>query len=131
MSLKIKSIQAAKEKDLLNGEWIVVANEGDAPVNTEGCSLTVTQAGNRPKVVTTLKAGLVIKPKEICRLVTGSSGKKSHGEAPVEDGVRNVHLFLNARYLDKSGLIVKLMNKQLELVRASYNPQNPNGLEKA
>jgi hypothetical protein len=128
MSLKILGLAAA-DANKLNAEWILVANEGDAPFNTEGCSICVGKSGARPRVVTTIQAGLVIQPKETSRLVTGSSGKKSHGDPPAEEkDVRNVHLFLKAPYLDKAGLIVRLMNKQLELCRATYDPAVPSGI---
>lgn len=122
MELKIQALSGIKEADQLNTEWIVVVNEGDTPFNTEGCSITVAKGTARPKLITTLQAGLIIKPKEACRLITGSSGKKSHGEAPVEEGIRNVNLFLKAPYLDRPGLVVRLMNRQLELCRAVFEP---------
>jgi hypothetical protein len=129
MPLKILGLSAADGKNKLNAEWILVVNEGDAPFNTEGCSIAIGKSGARPRVVTTIQAGLVMQPKETCRLVTGSSGKKSHGDPPSEEkGVRNVHLFLKAPYLDKGGLIVRLMNKQLELCRATYDPTVPSGI---
>lgn len=128
MSVKIKALHAAGDKNKLNEEWIVVVNEGDAPFNTEGCSITVGKGAGRPRAVNTFQAGLVIKGKETCRLVTGSSGKKSHGEAPLEETVRNAHLFLKAPYLDKPGLVVRLMNRQLEICRAVFDPQAANGI---
>ena len=128
MSVKIKALHAAGDKNKLNEEWIVVVNEGDAPFNTEGCSITVGRGSSRPRAVNTFQAGLVIKGKETCRLVTGSSGKKSHGDPPAEENVRNAHLFLKATFLEKTGLVVRLMNRQLELCRATFDPAAPNGI---
>jgi len=70
MSVKIKALHAASDKNKLNEEWILVVNEGDAPFNTEGCSITVGKGSTRPRGVNTFQAGLVIKGKESCRLVT-------------------------------------------------------------
>ena len=119
MSLKIETVSRASEKGKLNEEWLVVKNEGDKVFNLAGCSISVSRGKQRPRVVTTFKPGLVLKPGERVRLVTGSSGKKSHGEAPEEEGIRNVHLYLKAPYLDRPGLTVHLMNRQLELCRTA------------
>ena len=87
-------------------------------------SISVTKsAGARPRVVTTIKAGLVIQPGERVRIVSGSSGKKSHGEAPPEEGARNFFLFLKAGYLDRSGLLVRLSNRQVEVCRATFKKE--------
>jgi hypothetical protein len=128
MSLKIHALHGAGEKGKLNEEWIVIANEGDAPFNAEGCSISVGKGTQRPRTVITFQAGLVIKGKETCRLVTGSSGKKSHGEPPDDASVRTAHLFLKAHYLERAGLTVRLMNRQLEICRATYDPEAPNGI---
>jgi len=119
--IKIDALQAMPKGGKLNEEWIALSNVGDAPFNTEGCSISVARSEkSRPRVVTTVKAGLVIQPGEKVRLVSGSSGKKSHGEAPDEEGCKNVHLFLKAPFLDKKGLTVRLTNKQREICRTNY-----------
>ena len=116
--LVIEQVHRPSDPKRLNEEWLALANSGDAPFNTEGCSITVSRAGGgRPRIVTTLKAGLVIQPGEKVRLVSGSSGKKSHGDAPSEEGWRNVHLFLKGGYLDRPGLTVRLVSRQRELCR--------------
>ncbi len=128
MSLKIQALHGTTGEGKLNEEWMVVVNEGDSPFNAEGCSITVARGTARPRTVTTIQAGLIIKGKETCRLVTGSSGKKSHGEAPLEAETRNAHLFLKAAYLERAGLVVKVMNRQLEICRAVYDPEAPQGV---
>lgn len=128
MSLKIQALHGISEPGKLNTEWMVVVNEGESAFNAEGCSISVARGSGRPRTVTTFQAGLVIKAGETCRLVTGSSGKKSHGEAPVEENIRNVHLFLKAPYLDKAGLVVRLMSRQLELGKAIYDPAAGSGV---
>jgi hypothetical protein len=128
MSLKIQALSGMKTEGMLNTEWILVRNEGDKPFNAEGCSITVAKGNARPRSVTTFQAGLIIKPQETCRLVTGSSGKKTHGEAPQEENARNAPLFLKVNYLDRPGLTVRIMNRQLELCRATFDPAAPNGI---
>ena len=122
-TLKITQMQGAPDKKRLNEEWIEVVNEGEAPFNTEACVVTTAIGGGRQRNVTTLKAGLVIHGGERVRLVSGSSGKKSHGDPPAEDGFRNFHLFLKAPYLERPGVIVRLVNRQhSELCRATFDP---------
>lgn len=121
MSLKIEALSAAGEKGKLNQEWMLLHNEGDRPVNLEGVSIAVSRGGQaKPRVVTTLKAGLIIQAGERCRVVTGSSGRGSHGEAPSEEGVRNFYLFLKVPYLDRPHIIVRLMNRQHEICRGNF-----------
>lgn len=119
VKLTIEAVHAATQPDALNEEWIVVKNSGDTAFNGTGCSLTTGKDAIRQRVVTTLQAGLVIQPGERVRLVSGSSGKKTHGVAPEEEGIRNYHLFLKGAYLDKSDLVVRMMNRQVELCRSS------------
>jgi hypothetical protein len=129
MSLKIEALSAVAEKGKLNGEWMVVVNEGDRAINLDGCSIAVSRGGkSKARVATTLKAGLIVQPKERCRLITGSSGRGSHGQAPEEEGVRNFYLYLKAPYLDKPGITVKLMNRQHEICRAVFDPEAEGGL---
>jgi hypothetical protein len=129
MSLKIQALSGVKDKGKLNGEWILLLNDSETAFNTEGCSISVGKVGARPRTVTTIQAGLILRPKETCRLISGSSGKTSHGTSPPEEeGVRNIHLFLKGPYLERAGLVVRLMNKQLELCRAVYDPNAPAGV---
>ncbi len=120
MSLKIQALNGASAKGKLNEEWMVVANESDRPFNADGLSITVAKGKARPRVFTTLKAGLIIQPNEVVRLVSGSSGKKSHGEAPEEEGIRNSFLFLKAAYLDRKGIKVRLTMRQHEVCSLIY-----------
>lgn len=122
--LKLQTLTPATDRKLLNTEWVELINESETTFNTEGCSITIGKPGGgkaRPRTVTTLKAGLIIKAGERVRLVSGSPGKGSQGEAPAEEeGVRNYHLFLKAPYLERSGLVVRLVNRQLvEICRAA------------
>jgi len=112
--LTLGGAQGAADKKKLNHEWVVIANEGDALFNAEGCAITVGPKGkSRPRAVTTISAGLVLQPGERVRLVSGSPGKRSQGAPPAEEeGLRNFHLFLKARYLDRTNVVVRLVNRQ-------------------
>ena len=122
-AIKITATQATTDKKQLNHEWIELTNEGTTPFNAEGCMLTTAVGSGRQRDMTTLKAGVVVQPGERLRLVTGSAGKQSHGEAPSAEGVRNVHLFLKAPYLERPGLTLRLVNRaHQELCRAVHAP---------
>lgn len=123
-TLKITQMHPASDKKRLNEEWLELINEGEAPFNTEACALTTAIGGGRQRDVTTIKAGLVVHAGERVRLVSGSSGKKSHGDPPAEEGVRNFHLFLKVPYLDRPGVTVRLVNRQRsELSRAVFGSE--------
>ncbi len=120
MTIKIEALSATTEKGKLNTEWMLLVNEGDRPFNAEGCSVTVQRGKGRARVATTLKAGLILQPSERVRVVSGSSGRGSHGTAPDEEGVRNHYLFLKAPYLDKPNSVVRLTMRQREVCKASW-----------
>ena len=128
MPLKIDVLNGAGKNGKLNEEWLVITNEGDNPFNADGCSITAARGSARPRIVATLPAGVLFQPKEVCRLVTGSSGKKSHGEAPLEEKIRNIFLFQKATFLERPGTVVRLMNRQLEICKATYQPDSPSGI---
>lgn len=122
LNLKIEDLHKAPEKGQLNQEWLVLINDGEKVFNGEGCFITVAKnATARPRVVTTLKAGLIVQPKEKVRLVAGSPGKKSQGDPPQEEGMRNFHLFLKAPFLDSPTVVIRLVKGQMELCQAVYN----------
>jgi hypothetical protein len=119
--LTISEIHPAPEKKHINQEWITLHNEGDAAVNTEGCSVTVGKGGpSRPRLITKLKAGLILQPGEKARLITGSASKKSQGVPPEEGDIRNMHLFQKVGYLDRKGLTIRLVCGQLEICKTKY-----------
>lgn len=131
MTIHILALAMIREPGKLNQEYIIIKNESDRTFNLDGCSITVGKGSARPRLVHTFKAGLVLQAQESVRLVTGSSGKSSHGEAPEEPGIRNVHLFLKAPVLDKPGLTLHLMRRQVELCKFTHDPTQPNGLAAA
>jgi hypothetical protein len=130
MTIKIQALSGVRDKGKLNQEWLLVVNESQQPFNMAGCSITVSRKGGRPTVATTIKAGLVLQGGERCRLVSGSSGKKSHGETLEEEGVRNFHLYLKAPYLERTGATIRLTSRQRELARAVFDPGAEDGIRK-
>ena len=121
--LLFEALQQTTVRKELNKEWIVLKNSGDTAFNATGCSITAGRSGvkGRPRTVTTLKAGLTVKPGERVRLISGSAGKASQGQSPEEeDGLRNYHLLLKVPYLDRKGLVVRLVTPQhVELCQAT------------
>jgi len=128
MALVIKGLASAGKKGKLNEEWMLVHNDSDRAFNLDGCSITAGRGGKRPKIVHTIKAGLVLQANETVRLVTGSAGKKSHGAAPEEDGVRNAHLFLKVSYLGP-GMTVRVTQRQVEACKAVFDPKSEGGVK--
>ena len=129
MALVIKALAWASAKGKLNEEWVLVHNDTDRAFNLDGCSVTAGRGGGRPKIVHTVKAGLVLQAQEVVRLVTGSAGKKSHGAAPEDEGVRNAHLFLKAGYITGPGITVRLTRRQVEMCKATFDPGSDNGMK--
>lgn len=117
--LSIEKVVRAPSKKELNGEWFELKNDGETPFNAEGCAVAISHGKGRPRTMTTLKAGLVVKAGETVRIVSGSPGRASQGEPPQEDeACRNVHLFLKGQLLEKPGSTLHLLSKQqVELCR--------------
>jgi hypothetical protein len=130
MPLVIRSLHAAPEPELLNEEWIVIENTGPGPLSSNGWAISTVKAkGQRPSSLGTLQPGFVLKPGERMRLVTGTASKKAQGTPPsVEDGLKNYHLFLKAPVLARPGAVVVILLKQLELARATFDPEAPEGV---
>ena len=129
MALVIRTLHRNQKPELLNDEWLLVENTGPGVVNAQGCAVTVARGPNdRPRPLGTLDPGFVLHPNEKIRLVTGTPSKKSQGEPPDEKGVKNYHLFLREPLLAKPGVVVRLALNQLELARAVWKPDAPNGI---
>jgi hypothetical protein len=128
MKIVIREIHAAENKAALNQEWFVVENTGEGMFNTNGCSVAVGRGKARLRQIGTLDPGFAIAPKEKVRVITGNPGKKAHGQAPTEEGVKNYHLFLAAPLLEGAGSIVAVSLKQLEVTRATFDPKAKDGV---
>ncbi|MEK6606993.1 MAG: lamin tail domain-containing protein [Myxococcota bacterium] len=129
MALVIREMHAPTDGALLNEEWLVVENAGDAPVSVAGLRLTAQPPRGRPRDVATIDPGFTIKPGEKHRIVTGSASRPAHGRAP--DGpVPNYHLLLKTGYLQPD-VVVRLLRNQIALVTAVYDPKFPSGAREA
>jgi hypothetical protein len=130
MALVFRALHKAKSKDALNEEWLLLENTGANPISAVGCALTVARnASERPHPIGTLDPGFVLQPSEKMRLVTGTPSKKAQGEPPAEDkGIKNYHLFLREPILVQKGLVLRLSLRQLELAKATFNPDGKDGL---
>src|SRR5260370_23437604 len=128
MALVFRTLHGSKNSELLNEEWLLVENTGPNAINTQGCALTVARGPNdRPRPLGTLDPGFVLHPNEKMRLVTGTPSKKSQGTPPDEKDVKNYPLFLREPILAKPGLVIRLAPTQLELARAVFQPDAPEG----
>lgn len=130
MALVFRTLHKADQPELLNEEWIVVENTGPGLLNADGWTLSVATGKARPRPLGTLKPGFVLHAGEKIRLVTGTPSKKSQGTPPpVEDELRNYHLFLRESVLARPGQTLSLHLKQLEIARAVYDPTAPEGIK--
>ena len=129
MPLVIRTLHRAEKPELLNEEWIVVENTGPGPLTSSGWSVSVGKGkGQRPSSLGTLSPGFMIKAGEKVRLVTGTPSKKAQGTPPPEDGVKNYHLFLREPVLSRPGQLLFIQLKQMEIARAVFDPQAPEGV---
>ncbi len=128
-ALAIRELHAPEAPDLLNQEWFVLENVSGNSINVRGCVLTVAEnAHRRPHVLGTLDPGFVLSPGAKIRVVTGSAARKAEGTPPDEsDELKNYHLVLKQGYLSE-GVVVRLTLRQLDLARASFAPDQPNGV---
>ena len=125
MALVFRTLHAAPQPDLLNEEWLVLENTGPGVLTAAGWTLSVAAPGKRPRPLGTLQPG------DKVRLVTGTPSKKSQGTPPAEDGIKSYHLFLKEPVLARGGLTVSIHLKQLEVAKAVYDPQGPEGIRAA
>jgi hypothetical protein len=132
MALLFRSLHRSPAKEALNEEWLILENTGPNPVNAHGCALTVAKNEHqRPRPLGTLDPGFVLHPNEKIRLITGSPAKKSQGKPPEEKEMKNYHLFLREPVLAHPGIVVRVAMRQLELAKATFKPDAPDGLEEA
>jgi hypothetical protein len=122
-ALHMRELHAASTAEALNEEWLLLENAGANSISVRGCTLTVAvNAQRRPQTVATIEAGFVLGAGEKIRLVTGSPAKRAQGTPPSDD-VPNYHLFLKEPLLTQPGLVVRLMNKQLELALGVFGAE--------
>jgi len=131
MALVFRTLHAAPKSELLNEEWMILENTGPGALTAAGWTLSVATGGKRPHPLGTLQPGFTLKAGEKVRLVTGTPSKKSQGSAPPEEGIKSYHLFLKEPVLERAGIVVFVHLKQLEVARAVYDAQAPEGIRPA
>jgi hypothetical protein len=128
MALKITEIHRAEKPKLLNTEWFVLENTGDAPLSLRGSHIGISKPHAR-KVHTSAKLdpGFKLDAGEKKRLVSGNPRSKVQGSPP-EDEIENYHLFLKVALLSRPGEIVKILRGQMHLSQAVWDPEAENGV---
>jgi hypothetical protein len=132
MALHISQLHAARNKEALNDEWLVLENAGPNDFVAQGCRVTIARnAQARGREIGKLDPGFVLHAGEKIRLVTGSPGKKAHGSPPDEaKDLKNYHLFLGGPVLEGPGTVVRLVLNQIEMAKATFDPKVGSGLAK-
>jgi hypothetical protein len=128
-ALAIRELHATNDGEKLNEEWFLLENVSQSSINLRGCVLTVAEnAHRRPQVLGTLDPGFILSPGAQIRVVTGNPARKSEGAPPAEtEELKNYHLFLKHAYVGV-GVVVRLTLRQLDLARATFAPDQPNGV---
>jgi hypothetical protein len=131
MPLVIHVLHAAPKPDLLNEEWMIVQNAGPGPLSAAGWTLEVGKKGQRPHPLGTLQPGFLLQPGERMRLITGTASKKAQGVPPIEEGLKNYHLFLREPVLKTPGLVLQFKLKQHLIASVTFDPNAPTGIAAA
>ena len=128
-ALAIRELHAPSSPGALNEEWMILENVTGNSINVRGCALTVAEnIHRRPHTLGTLDPGFVLSPGGSIRVVSGSPARKAEGAPPAEtDELKNYHLFLKEAFLSP-GVVVRLTLRQLDMARASFAPDQPNGV---
>ena|SRR6185503_12691182 len=129
MAIRFVEIHASADPETLNGEWVVIENDGKMPFNTRGCGMTVSRKGQKKRSeLGIIDPGFVLHPGEKMRMVTGNPGTKSHGDPPGEEEVKNYFLFLPALILKGPGTVLTLTLRGMPVSKAEFDPEKPAGV---
>jgi hypothetical protein len=128
MALVFREAHEAPDKKRINEEWFVLENDGASSISTAGLSVLAARKGRRPSLLGVIDPGFMLQPGEKILLVSGSPGKKSHGEPPARDGMRTYHLLQREGLLQGDGTIVRFALNQMEVARLVYDRNAPNGV---
>ena len=128
MAIRFVEIKAADGPELLNTEWVILANEGTLPFNTRGCGMSVGRRGQkRRSELGIIDPGFVLKPGERVRMLTGSPGRKDEGDPP-DDGITNYYLLLPKPYLQGAGTVLTVTLRGLAVCKGEFDPAGEHGL---
>ena len=131
MAIIFREAHAASDKKRLNEEYFVLENSGGTAVSTGGLQVVAARKGKRGSVLGVIDPGFMLQPGEKIIVVSGSPGKKSHGEPPTRDGMRVYHLLQREGLLQANGITIRLTLNQTEIARLEYDSSAPNGVAAA
>ena len=135
MALIFCEAHAAPDKKRINEEYFILENRGATAISTARLQVVSTRAprpGQKPQrgsVLGVIDPGFMLQPGEKIIVVSGSPGKKSHGEPPTREGMRVYHLLQREGILQGEGTIIRLAKNQQEIARLTFDPAAPDGLE--
>ena len=128
MALEIIEIHPAEKPKLLNTDWIVIQNNGDAELSLRHCAIATSKPhGKKIQSTAKMDPGFPLGAKEKKRLVSGNPRSKRQGSAP-QDDIENYHLFLKVPLCERAGTLIRIMRGQMTLAKAIWDPKSPGGV---
>lgn len=128
MAIRFVEIHTAAEAELLNTEWVILANDGKLPFHTRGCGMSVGRRGKKSRSeLGIIDPGFVLAPGDKVRMLTGRPGNKADGEPP-EDGITNYYLLLPRTYLQGAGTVLTVTLRGLAVCKGEFDPAAADGL---
>lgn len=128
MAIRFVEIHAAAEAELLNTEWVILANDGKLPFHTRGCGMSVGRRGKKSRSeLGIIDPGFVLAPGDKVRMLTGRPGNTSDGDPP-EDGITNYYLLLPRTYLQGAGTVLTVTLRGLAVCKGEFEPAAADGL---
>lgn len=128
MALEIIEIHPAEKPKLLNTEWIVLQNKGDAELSLRHCAVATSKPhGKKIQATAKLDPGFRLEAGAKKRIVSGNPRSKVQGAAP-EDEIENYHLFYKVALYTRPQTQIRIMRGQMTLARAIWDPQSAHGV---
>jgi hypothetical protein len=135
MGLIFREAHAAPAKKRINEEYFILENDGATAVSTARLQVIgarATKPGQKPErgsVLGVIDPGFMLQPGEKILVVSGTPGKKSHGDPPSREGMRTYHLFQRSGLLEGGpGTVIKLAMNQIEVAKLVYDPKTETGV---
>ncbi len=134
MGLIFREAHAAPEKKRINEEYFILENDGATAISTARLQVISARApkpGQKPErgsVLGVIDPGFMLQPGEKILVVSGTPGKKSHGDPPSREGMRTYHLFQRSGLLEGPGTVIKLAMNQIEVAKLIYDPKTETGV---
>jgi hypothetical protein len=128
MPLVFEEVHTAPDKKKANEEYFILANTGASAVSTAGLQVIVSRPGKRGSVMGQIDPGFVLQPGEKILIMSGIPGKQSQGQPPTREGLRTYYLFQREGLLRGSGTTLRFAINQVDVARATYDKDTPNGI---